>query len=55
MGYFDLITAKTGRTNRPGTKLEAWMNEAGFINIQAVKKILPIGAWPKDPKLVRYG
>jgi hypothetical protein len=54
LDYFDLVSAKTGRTNQPGLRLETWMKEAGFINVQAVKQILPIGTWPKDPKLVRH-
>jgi hypothetical protein len=32
--------------------LETWLIQAGFANVQAVKQILPLGPWPKDPKLV---
>jgi hypothetical protein len=28
------------------------MTEAGFTNVHVVKQVLPIGTWPKDPKLV---
>lgn len=50
---FDSVIAKTGRTNKPGPMLERLLAEAGFTNVQAVKQILPLGTWPKDPKLVR--
>lgn len=43
--------AVTGRTLRPGKKLEGWVRDAGFANVHVVKNVLPIGAWPKDPKL----
>jgi hypothetical protein len=43
---------KTGRTLRPGRKLENWAREAGFVNLHVEKFVLPIGTWPKDKKLV---
>ena len=52
--HFDVIAAKTGRTTTPGPRLETWLKEAGFTNVQVVKQVLPIGTWPKNPKLVRY-
>ncbi|EEP75891.1 conserved hypothetical protein [Uncinocarpus reesii 1704] len=45
----------TGRTLRPGRSLEAWAREAGFVNISVVKTPVPIGTWPKDPKLKQIG
>ncbi len=42
----------TGKINTPGPKLEAWFRDAGFANIQVIKQTLPIGPWPKDPRLV---
>jgi hypothetical protein len=50
---FKPVVAKTGKINNPGLRLEAWLNEAGFINVEVVKQVLPLGTWPKDPKLVR--
>jgi hypothetical protein len=41
----------TGRTLRPGPRIEGWANDAGFTNVQVVKNILPLGSWPKNPKL----
>jgi hypothetical protein len=43
----------TGRTLRPGKKLEEWVKDAGFTNVHVVKNLLPLGTWPKDTKLVR--
>ena len=43
---------QTGRTLQPGKMLEGWANEAGFVNVQVVKTPLPLGSWPKDPRLV---
>lgn len=41
-----------GRTLRPGPDLERWLRDAGFVNVGVFKKIVPVGPWPKDPKLV---
>jgi len=43
---------KTGRTLVPGKHLEQWLKDAGFVNVQVVKSPLPLGIWPKDPKMV---
>lgn len=45
----------TERSLRPGKNLEQWMREAGFVNVQAVKSLLPLGTWPKDKKLKQIG
>jgi len=37
-----------GRNMRPGPKLENWIRERGFINVQAQKFRLPLGPWDKD-------
>ncbi|KIX03000.1 uncharacterized protein Z518_06550 [Rhinocladiella mackenziei CBS 650.93] len=44
-----------GRTLRPGKKLEGWMRDAGFVNLQVVRDPIPVGPWPKDKKLKRIG
>lgn len=41
-----------GRTPCPGPKLEGWMKDAGFEDVQHEKYRLPIGPWPKDKHLV---
>lgn len=45
----------TGRTLRPGPRIEAWVKEAGFTNVQVVKNVLPLGPWPKDRSLKQVG
>jgi len=45
----------TGRSLRPGKHLEQWVREAGFANVHVVKSPLPLGMWPKDPKLKKIG
>jgi hypothetical protein len=46
------VREKTGTINKPGPKLETWLREAGFTDVHAIKQVLPLGIWPKDPKLV---
>lgn len=45
----------TGRTLKPGARLEEWMRAAGFVNVQAIKTPLPLGPWPKDKRQKRIG
>lgn len=45
----------TGRTLRPGRQLENWVRGAGFLNVKVVRNCLPLGKWPKDPKLKKIG
>lgn len=45
----------TQRSLRPGPKIEGWVRDAGFTNVQVVKNVLPLGTWPKDPKLKMIG
>ena len=44
---------EAGYTTQPGPHLEKWVRDAGFINVQAHKLPIPLGAWPKDKKFVR--
>ena len=41
-----------GRDPSPGSKLEKYMKEAGFEDVQHEKYRMPIGPWPKDQHLV---
>lgn len=41
-----------GYDAKPGSKLEGWLQDAGFQNIKAEKIRIPIGPWPKDKHLV---
>lgn len=44
-----------GRDPCPGPKLEGWLKDAGFADVTHRKFKIPIGAWPKDPKLKEIG
>ena len=44
-----------GREPCPGPRLEEWVRAAGFENVTHRKVRLPIGPWPKDPKLKEIG
>ncbi|OQV04128.1 Methyltransferase domain-containing protein [Cladophialophora immunda] len=44
-----------GYDSQPGPKIEGWLQDAGFINVQAVKLPIPLGTWPKDPKYKQVG
>lgn len=48
-------SAKLGRTACPGPYLKGWMEQAGFINITEKCYKLPIGPWPKDPRMKEIG
>ena len=42
------------RDPSPGPKLEQYVKDAGFQNVDVQKYRLPIGPWAKDPHLVRF-
>lgn len=46
---------EAGRDPCPGPKVEGWMRDAGFKNIGTKKVRLPIGPWPKEPRLKELG
>lgn len=47
--------AAIGRDPQPGYKLKGWFEKQGFTNIFHQKYKLPIGTWPRDPKLKQTG
>lgn len=55
--YNNIIEAceKIGRTGCPGPNFEAWVEEAGFVNVHHETFKLPVGPWPKDERLKRVG
>jgi hypothetical protein len=46
---------KLGREGRPGVKLQEWVKDAGFTNIEHRKFPAPIGIWPKAPEMKKIG
>ncbi|OCL03488.1 methyltransferase domain-containing protein [Glonium stellatum] len=46
---------KAGRTACPGPRLENWVEEAGFRNVRHETFRLPLGPWPKDPRMKNIG
>lgn len=36
-------------------KLPAMMEEAGFVDVRVREEVVPLGTWPKDPKLKELG
>lgn len=46
---------KVGAEARVGAQLETWMTAAGFVDIEVVKKQVPVGTWPKDKALKQIG
>ncbi|OAT01462.1 hypothetical protein, variant [Blastomyces dermatitidis ER-3] len=42
-----------GRELAPGPRLEGLVRGAGFTDVVVKKMRVPVGRWPKDPKLVR--
>ncbi len=41
-----------GREPEPGPKLEEWVKEAGFENVEHRLLPIPVGPWPKDRRMV---
>lgn len=37
-----------GYNMSPGPRLEQWFRDAGFVNVQSHKYVLPLSTWPKD-------
>lgn len=53
--YYDLTIPAFNRLGvepAPGPHLEGWFREAGFVDIHVEKFLIPLGAWPKDKRLV---
>ncbi|KAL1953628.1 hypothetical protein VTO42DRAFT_2414 [Malbranchea cinnamomea] len=46
---------RLGRTACPGPHLKGWMEQAGFTNITEKCYKLPIGPWPRDPRMKEIG
>jgi hypothetical protein len=46
---------EAGYDTRPGHKLEGWVRDTGFINIQANHFVIPLGTWPKDKSHKQIG
>ncbi|EGS19969.1 uncharacterized protein CTHT_0044650 [Thermochaetoides thermophila DSM 1495] len=46
---------QTGRDPCPGPKLEGYLRDAGFINVEHRRIRWPIGPWPRDPHLKEVG
>jgi hypothetical protein len=44
-----------GRDPNPGSKLEGWVRDAGFVNVVHRRYRVPIGAWARDPLLKEVG
>jgi hypothetical protein len=44
-----------GRDPNPGSKLEGWVKEAGFVNVVHKRYKIPIGPWARDPLLKEIG
>ena len=41
-----------GMEPEPGPKLEAWVREAGFVDVNHVLLPIPVGVWPRDRIMV---
>ncbi|KAH7363547.1 S-adenosyl-L-methionine-dependent methyltransferase [Plectosphaerella cucumerina] len=46
---------KIGRTMDPAPNMKGWIQQAGFENVTQQTFKLPIGSWPKDPRLKECG
>ncbi|KAK4074918.1 hypothetical protein Purlil1_12830 [Purpureocillium lilacinum] len=46
---------KRGRDMDPASSFKRWTESAGFVDVQERRFSLPVGGWPKDPKLRAIG
>ncbi|KAL4891126.1 S-adenosyl-L-methionine-dependent methyltransferase [Aspergillus ambiguus] len=46
---------KIGRTMNPAPSMEKWVEDAGFKPIHKHNFKIPVGSWPKDPRLKECG
>ncbi|KAI9797456.1 MAG: hypothetical protein M1833_005496 [Piccolia ochrophora] len=56
--WIKLITQachEVGRDPSPGPQLEGWVRDAGFTEIHSHTFKIPIGRWPKNPRLKTVG
>lgn len=44
-----------GREPEPGPKLEQWVRDAGFQNVNHQLLPIPVGLWPKDKRMKEIG
>lgn len=56
--WFQLTQNAAKKSGRPlliSQEMDNMFKEAGFVNIKIEKRIWPLSAWPKDPKLKEIG
>ncbi|KKA24379.1 hypothetical protein T310_1564 [Rasamsonia emersonii CBS 393.64] len=46
---------RIGRTMDPAPSIKGWVEDAGFTKVEQRRFKLPIGPWPKDPRLKEIG
>jgi SAM-dependent methyltransferase len=46
---------KIGRTMDPAPSMKLWAEAAGFTKVKEERFKLPVGSWPKDPRLKEIG
>ncbi|KIX96766.1 uncharacterized protein Z520_07486 [Fonsecaea multimorphosa CBS 102226] len=44
-----------GYDTQPGPKIEGWLRDTGFVNVQAIELPIPLGTWPKDTTYKQVG
>lgn len=44
-----------GFNSQPGPLIEGWLKDAGFVDVQVQKILLPLGPWPKDKHMKEIG
>lgn len=55
MNYLKEACDKIGRTLDPAPHFKSWAEDAGFAKVKEERFKLPIGGWPKDPRLKEIG
>ena len=53
--FHNLAESQFKRDFLPSPKMQGWLKDAGYDVDEPIIKIVPIGLWPKDPKLKMIG
>ncbi|KAM5475604.1 hypothetical protein MauCBS54593_001296 [Microsporum audouinii] len=55
LNEFGRISRECGREFDVFPSFAGWMRDAGFLGVEEMEKVVPLGTWPKDKKLKARG
>ncbi|KAJ9635540.1 hypothetical protein H2199_008543 [Coniosporium tulheliwenetii] len=55
VAFHELAVSVFGMDFETAPKMAGWLEDAGFVDVQLLTKIVPVGPWPKDRNLKTIG